>query len=116
MGGTRPVTPHQYHASSPVAAMWRRIAAELGAGVIPATCTHPATAEFLRVPSMALRCAECLAGEPAPPDSQPGPCASCGGPGGCLYITWLDEDARVLVTARICPGCMRAGNLSLVCN
>jgi hypothetical protein len=111
-----PPAPCAYTADSPTARLRRRVAAALAGGRFRAACPHPAAADRLLLPSGTLTCAECRAADAEPSDGKPGECASCGAPGGCVWSTWLDEAARVLVTARICPRCAHAGNLSLAMN
>ncbi len=116
MGGAlpgRPATaPFERRAvlpGSPAAAFRARIATELADGSILCACAHPVTADRLTLPARALRCAECDAAAADPPDSHPGPCASCGAPDACAWSIWLDEAAHVLVIARVCPPCGTAG-------
>jgi len=104
---------HGYTADSPSALLHSRVAAALADGRFRPACPHPSTADRLYLPSGTLMCAACRPGADPLPDSRPGECSSSGAPGGCLWTTWLDEGAHVLVTARICPPCMRAGNISL---
>jgi len=93
-----------------------RIAAELADGSIPAACPHPATANFLSLPSRILRCGECDTTSPERPDREPGPCSACGAPGTGMWATWLSEAARVLVTARVCEPCWTSGSMPLSWN
>ena len=59
-------------------------------------------------------CADCDAAMVTDPG--PGECAACGGPDGCLWYHWADVPARVAVTARVCPRCMKTGNVSAAAN
>lgn len=89
---------------SPAAAFRARIAAELADG-IPCACEHPVTADRLFLPSRILRCHECDAAAADQPDSDLGPCASCGAPDARSWSIWLDEAAHVGVVARVCEPC-----------
>jgi hypothetical protein len=101
---------------SPAAAFHARIAAELADGSIPCACPHPATADCLSLPSGTLRCRECDASPADQPDSQPGPCASCGTSGACTWSFWLDKASRVGVVARVCQPCGTAGTAPVTWN
>ena len=59
-------------------------------------------------------CADCDAAMVTDPG--PGECAACGGPDGCLWHHWADVPGRVAVTARVCPRCMKTGNVSAAAN
>ena len=81
-----------------------------------AGCPHSAFASSLRLPLHlgVLLCSECDADMVTDPG--PGECAACRAPEGSQWLNWLDMPARVAVTARVCPRCLRAGNKSVAAN
>jgi hypothetical protein len=111
MSGTGPFQKRMVLAGSPSAVFRTRIAAELAAGTIPCACPHPVTADRLWLPSRTLRCAECDMGVADQPESNRGPCASCGVPDARGWSIWVDEVSHVEVLARICETCGTSGTL-----
>lgn len=107
---------HVALAGSRMASFTARIAAELAEDEIPATCPHVVTADRLHLPSRTRCCHECSPEPGEDPDAAPGPCASCEAPGSCRWITWLDQDSHVLVTARVCELCATDGNVPVSLN
>jgi hypothetical protein len=105
-----------YSEDSPIGILHSQIAAELAGGRIRPTCPHPDAADRLGLPSRTFLCAGCSPATIKHPDNQPGECAACGAADGCLFFLWLDESARVVVTIRACPACMRTGNVSIAGN
>jgi hypothetical protein len=98
----------------PAATFRAWITAELAEDTIPATCPHSAGVRWLYLPSRVMRCRGCIGLER--PDSTPGPCASCDAPGACTWTWWIDEEARVIVTARVCVPCGTDGTVPLCPN
>lgn len=107
-------TKFTYTPDSPVGRLQQTTAAALAEGLIPQRCPHPAAVTSLRLHQQVLLCGECAAATSA--DLGPRACAACGAPDGCLWFNWFDVPARVVVTARVCPRCMKDGNVSLAAN
>ena len=110
------ITQLSYTAESPLGQLFYQTGAALAEGLIKPGCPHATYASTLLLPLHlgTLLCSECAADMVTDPG--PGECAACGGPDGCLWYLWLDVPARVVVTARICARCLKAGNLSMAAN
>ena len=109
------MTHFSYLAESPLGRLVCQTAADLAGGIIPSGCPHPgAPGSSLRLDQRVLLCAGCY--KATFTDPGPGECAACGAPDGSQWVTWPDTPAGVAVAARVCPRCVKAGNLSVAMN
>jgi hypothetical protein len=100
-------------AGSPLAAYQAKLTAELTAGLIPATCPHPATVTYLCMPARLLCCRDCWPETRETAGTREPVCAVCGMPATGSTV-WLA--VHVLAWALLCTACQTTGNVPQAVN
>ncbi len=99
---------------SPLAAYEAKVSAEVAAGLIPATCPHPAAVRRLVLPSRALCCEDCYPETHEALRSQAHVCAVCGAREVAGWSAWMA--GSVTAVAMLCRRCQTTGNVAQSAN
>jgi len=94
---------------APVTVLRDQVNAELDAGTIPCLCLHPADADSLTLPGRIFGCRECVLALTEVADACQAPVCSCCATRAATRMTGWATPANVIVLARVCAICQKAG-------